>query len=300
MRGIIAYICDGRGFDIALVGLAIVYLLVFSAYPLVYNVVISLQSVDIFNLASFNRPFVGVKNYIAVLTNPEAPLIFINTVIFVALSVLFQLFLGFGLALLFQKDFPAAGYLRGVFLAGWIIPPLVVGVIWKWIFAGDYGVLNYILMSLGVIDDKIFWLSSAAYALYAVIIANIWLGVPFFMILLSVGLAAIPKDLYDAAELDGANMWQRFRSVTLPLMRAQIGAVSALGVILTLQQFGIIAAMTKGGPSNSSNVAQYWAWQLSFEQFAISRGSAMSVMMILVVAGVAIVYTRSTRHEHTA
>ena len=176
---------------------------------------------------------------------------------------------------------------------------LVVGAIWKWLFAGDFGVINYVLMSLGIAGERVFWLSDPDVALYAVIIANVWLGIPFNMILLSVGLAAIPRDVYEAAELDGAGPFERFRSITLPLMRAQLGAVISLGVIFTLQQFDLIAALTQGGPADSSNVAQYWSWQLSFQTYEISLGSAVSVMMILFVIVVAAVYVRSTRHEHS-
>jgi multiple sugar transport system permease protein len=291
---------DARGFDAVLVWLALGYLAVFSAFPLVYNVVISLQTVDLFSIASFDRPFVGLQNYRDVLSQPMAATVLWNTVKFVVLSIVFQLAIGFGLALFFQQDFPGASWLRGLFLAGWIMPALVVGAVWSWILAGDFGVLNYWLRSLGLIDQNIFWLSDPSVSLYSVIIANIWLGVPFNMILLSVGLAAIPNDVYEAAELDGATAWQRFRTITLPLMRAPLGAVISLGVIFTLQQFDLFAALTQGGPSNASNVAQYWSWQLSFQTYQISYGSVVSVLMIVFVVGVAAIYTRSTRHEHAA
>lgn len=300
MQSLFGSIRDGRGFDALLVGFAVAYLFVFSAFPIVYNVIMSLQSVDLFNLASLDRPFVGLKNYEAVLSDPLALPIFWNTVKFVVLSIVFQLSIGFGLALYFRQDFPGAQYLRGLFLAGWIMPALVVGAVWKWILAGDFGVLNYLMTSLGLIDDPIYWLSNPNYALYSIVIANIWLGIPFNMILLSVGLAAIPDDIYEAAKLDGAGALRRFCSITLPLMRAQIGAVTALGIIFTLQQFDLIAALTQGGPSNASNVAQYWSWQLSFQTYNLSQGSVVSVLMILVVIGVALIYTRSTRHEHVA
>ncbi|PRD42382.1 sugar ABC transporter permease [Phyllobacterium phragmitis] len=299
MQGIIRTIRDGSGFDILLLLLALVYLVAFSAFPIIYNIIMSLQTVDMFTIASFDRPFVGLKNYYDILSQPLASTIFWNTVKFVVLSIVFQLSIGFGLALFFQQDFPGATWLRGLFLAGWIMPALVVGAIWKWLLAGDFGVINYILMSSGVTDERIFWLSDPDVALYAVIIANVWLGIPFNMLLLSVGLAGIPRDVYEAAELDGAGAFERFRSITLPLMRAQLGAVISLGVIFTLQQFDLIAALTQGGPANSSNVAQYWSWQLSFQTYEISLGSAVSVMMILFVIVVAAVYVRSTHHEHS-
>lgn len=299
MQGIIRTIRDGSGLDILLLGLALVYLVAFSAFPIIYNIIMSLQTVDMFTITSFKRPFVGLENYSTIFAQPIAATVLWNTVQFVVLSIVFQLSIGFGLALFFQQDFPGATYLRGLFLAGWIMPALVVGAIWKWLFAGDFGVINYVLTALGLTDDRIFWLSDPNVALYAVIIANIWLGIPFNMILLSVGLASIPRDVYEAAELDGAGPLERFRSITLPLMRAQLGAVISLGVIFTLQQFDLIAALTQGGPADSSNVAQYWSWQLSFQTYEISLGSAVSVLMILFVIIVAAAYVRSTRHEHS-
>ncbi|MGH7003257.1 MAG: carbohydrate ABC transporter permease [Alphaproteobacteria bacterium] len=290
---------DGKGFDAVLVWLALGYLITFSAFPLFYNMAMSLQTVDMFSLASFDRPFVGLKNYWDVLSDPAARPVFWNTIKFVVLSIVFQLTIGFGLALYFQQPFPGSSYLRGLFLAGWIMPALVTGGIWSWIFSGDFGVLNHMLRTLGIIEHNVFWLSDPDVSLYSVIIANIWLGVPFNMILLSVGLAGIPRDIYEAAELDGANALQRFWTITLPLMRAQLGAVISLGIIFTLQQFDLFAGLTQGGPANASNVAQYWSWQFSFETYEISKGSVVSVLMIGFVIAVAAIYTRSTRHEHT-
>lgn len=291
---------DGRGLDRLLVWITLSFLIAFSAFPLIYNVIMSFQAVDLFTLASFDRPFVGLDNYETVLSHRSADTIIQNTAIFVGLSVAAQLTIGFGLALFFQQSFPGATWLRGLFLAGWIMPGLVVGAVWSWILAGDFGVLNWLLQSTGLSSDKIFWLSDPSISLYAVIIANVWVGVPFNMILLSVGLAAIPDDVYEAAEMDGAGRIWRFLTITLPLMRAQLGAVISLGIIFTLQQFDLFAALTRGGPANGSNVMQYWAWELSFQDYRIGQGSAVSVLMILVVIGVAAIYVRSTRHENVA
>lgn len=152
------------------------------------------------------------------------------------------------------------------------MPGLVVGATWNWILSGDFGVFNYMLRETGLISANIFWRSDPAYALWAVIIANIWLGTSFNMILLSVGLSGIPKDLYEAAQLDGATVLQRFYTITLPMMRSSIGALVSLGLIFTLQQFDLFAAITSGGPANASNVAQYWAWDLSFRQYDFAKG----------------------------
>lgn len=296
----LAVLLDGPGLDGALTLVALAYLVVFGLAPILYVVLMSVQTVDMFTLGDLGRPFVGLANYVDVLTRAEAGMVARHTLIFVALSVAGQVVIGFALALFFQQDFPGAAIMRGLFLAGWIMPGLVVGGIWRWLLAGDNGVVNYLLALTHLHPGKIFWMSDPATSLYAVTLANVWLGIPFSMLLLSVGLAAVPKDLYEAAALDGAGPLARFRSITLPMMRATLGALVSLSVIFTLQQFDLFAAMTQGGPSNSSNVAQVWSWQLSFQSYDIAGGSTIAVLMIAVVIGVAVLYVRSTRHEHAA
>lgn len=297
MKRIISSITDGRGFDIALVALPLLFLFALAGLPLVYNVVMSFQEVDMFSLGTFVRPFAGFANYVDLFRQPETLPIIWNTVIFVVGSIAGQFLIGFGLALFFWVNFPGASWLRGLFLVSWVMPGLVVGAIWNWILSGDFGVLNFILRESGLISSNIFWRSDPNFSLWAVIIANIWLGTSFNMILLSVGLSAIPGDLYEAAELDGANAWQRFWTITVPMMRSTIGAIISLGLIFTLQQFDLFAAITDGGPNNSSNVTQYWAWDLSFRQYDFGKGATISVIMIVFVMFASVVYVRSTRHE---
>ncbi|MDH4414571.1 MAG: sugar ABC transporter permease [Rhizobium sp.] len=297
MRKLLSSLTDGRGFDIGLVGLPLAFLFVLSGLPLLYNVLMSFQEVDMFSLGTFFRPFVGFKNYVSLFSQRETWPILTNTAIFVGASIAGQFLIGFSLALFFWTNFPGASWLRGLFLVSWVMPGLVVGAIWNWILSGDFGVLNFFLREAGFISENIFWRSDPSYSLWAVIIANIWLGTSFNMILLSVGLSGIPKDLYEAAELDGANVWQRFWTITLPMMRSTIGAIISLGLIFTLQQFDLFAAITSGGPNNSSNVAQYWAWDQSFRQYDFARGATISVIMIVFVMLASIVYVRSTRQE---
>lgn len=288
---------DGSGFDIVLVGLGLLFLLAFAGFPFAYNFVMSFQQVDVFNLGAFFRPFVGLDNFAAVIAAPEFPLVVRNTLIFVIGSIAGQFVIGLGLALFFRQDFPGAQTIRGLFLVSWVMPGLAVGAIWGWILAGDFGVLNFFLRSFGIIDGNIFWKSDPNFSIWAVTIANIWLGVGFNTLLLSVGLASIPRDLYEAAELDGAGPVQRFLHVTVPMMRATIGAVLALGLILTLQQFDLFPAITEGGPANSSTVAQYWAWQTSFRLYDFARGATISVMLVVLVLFASVIYVRSTRRE---
>ena len=289
---------DGDYFERVLLWLGLGYMLVFAGIPLVYNLLLSFQQVDaLSDLSWWQRPWVGFANYVDVFQRPEAWGVLVNTLVFIAASLLFQITLGFGLALLFQQEFLGATVMRGLFLAGWIMPGLVAGVVWKLLYAGDFGVLNHVLRSLGLVHEAIYWLSDAHYALAAIVITNVWLGVPFNMLLLSAGLAQIPRDVYEAAELDGAGAWQRFTGMTLPMMQPTLGAVLALGVIMTLQQFDLVAALTQGGPANASQVAQHWSWQMSFQTFEVGPGSAVASLMLLVVVATAAVYVRATRQE---
>lgn len=297
MRRIASSIVDGKGFDVILVGAAMLFLLVMAGLPLVYNVLMSFQQVDMFNLGTWVRPWAGFDNYTEVVGEPEFWLVMRNTGIFVFGSIAGQFVFGLALALFFMLRFPFAATIRGLFLVSWIMPGLVVGAIWSLILAGDYGVLNSILSGLGIIDQNLFWKSDPSLSIWSVTMANIWLGLAFNMLLLSVGLAAIPRDLYEAAELDGAGGVQRFATITLPMMRATIGAVLALGLIYTLQQFDLFPAITEGGPANSSNVAQYWAWQWSFQIFDFAKGATVSVMMLVLVLVASFVYVWSTRRE---
>ncbi|MCW1920381.1 sugar ABC transporter permease [Rhodobacter sp. KR11] len=294
---ILRSLTDGIGFDLILIGAAMAFLMAMAGLPLVYNVLMSFQEVDMFSLGSLIRPWAGFDNYRSVVAQPEFWLVMKNTALFVVGSIAGQFTLGFALALFFHQNFPGSATIRGLFLVSWVMPGLVVGAIWSFILAGDYGVLNALLQGVGLISEPVFWKSDPNLSLYAVIIANIWLGLAFNMLLLSVGLAAIPRDIYEAAELDGATAWQRFRTITLPMMRSTIGAVLSLGLIGTLQQFDLFPAITEGGPANTSNVSQYWAWQMSFKLYDFARGATISVMMLVLVLFAAVIYVRSTRGE---
>jgi multiple sugar transport system permease protein len=297
MRRLRTWITDGIGFDIALMAAGLTFLILLAGLPLLYNVLMSFQQVDMFSLGVLIRPWAGFDNYRAIMAQPEFWLVMKNTALFVFGSIAGQFVLGFGLALYFNQNFPGAATIRGLFLVSWVMPGLVVGAIWSFILAGDYGVFNALLKAVGIIDAPVFWKSNPDLALWSVIIANIWLGLAFNMLLLSVGLVSIPADLYEAAELDGATRWQRFYTITLPMMRSTIGAVLSLGLIGTMQQFDLFPAITEGGPANTSNVAQYWAWQMSFKLYDFAKGATISVMMLVLVLLASIVYVRSTRNE---
>jgi multiple sugar transport system permease protein len=282
------------------VGASALFLAFFIGYPILYNLLMSFQQVSMGNLAQLDRPWVGLDNYRKLVADPLFARVAWQTFVFVAANVVVQFVLGLSLALFFERDFPGRGFLRGVFLAGWILPPLVIGAVWKWMLASDGGVVNHLLQVLGLVNGATYWLSDPKLALGAVTATNIWFGLPFTMILLAAGLAGIPRDLYEAAALDGANARQRFWFITLPLLRPTIYAVLAIGTIYTMRAFDIIWTMTHGGPVDASNIFPLWSYMLSFEQFNFGAGAAISTLMLAVVFAVAVVYVRSVRAEERA
>jgi multiple sugar transport system permease protein len=209
-------------------GLPVAYLLALVGFPIAYNVLMSLQEVVLSNIANFVRPFVGLDNYREAAADPAFRKVLVNSLLFVSINVLGQIAIGLGVALFFAQRFPGAHYLRGLLLSSWMLPALVVGALWKWLFATDYGVVNFALSSLRIINAPVHWLSDPAIALTSVTIANIWFGMPFSMILIAAALTGVPQELYEAAALDGAGPVARFRYVTLPAITPTLLAVACL------------------------------------------------------------------------
>ena len=280
-----------------LVAATVMFLAAFIGYPIVYNLVMGFQEVNVGNLRSMDRPFVGLSNYYKLLNDPLFWVVARNTAIFVIGNVVLQCIGGLGLALYFAQRFPGAGWLRGVIVSGWMMPPLVIGAIWKWMLTSDNGVVNFALQSLGLISNKIYWLSDPDMSLISVMAANIWFGLPFNMILIAAGLAGIPQDILEAAALDGAGAVRRFFSITLPLLAPTLYALVALTTIYTMRAFDLIWTMTHGGPVDSSNIFPVWSYRLSFEVFDFGTGAAISSAMLVIVFFVALVFVRSVRAE---
>jgi multiple sugar transport system permease protein len=281
-------------------GLPVAYLLALVGFPIAYNVLMSVQEVVLGNIADVARPFVGLDNYREAASDPAFRKVLVNSLLFVSVNVVGQIAIGLGIALFFAQQFPGAHYLRGLLLSSWMLPALVVGALWKWLFATDYGVVNFALASLRVINAPIHWLSDPAIALTSVTIANIWFGMPFSMILIAAALTGIPQELYEAAALDGAGPIARFRYVTLPALMPTLLAVACLVTIYTMRAFDLIFAMTQGGPLDSSNVLPLLSYQFSFQQFHFGVGAAVGTFAFAIVFVVAVVYVRTLNKEQAA
>jgi multiple sugar transport system permease protein len=274
-------------------------LLAMIGFPIVYNLLMSVQEVNIGNIADLARPFVGLDNYAQVIADPIFHKVVLNSLIFVCANMVAQIGLGLLAALFFAQRFPGAQFMRGVLLAPWILPALVVGALWKWIFATEYGIANHAIMTLSLIARPVNWLSDTSVSLLSVTLANIWFGMPFSMILIAAALASVPLEHYEAASLDGAGALARFRFITLPALRPTLLAVACLVVIYTMRAFDLIFTLTGGGPLDSSNVLPLLSYQFSFQQFQFGLGSAIGSFAFVIVFGVALIYVRTLGKEAT-
>ena len=182
-------------------------------------------------------------------------------------------------------------------LIPWMIPITVTALIFKFIFGTDVGILNYILNSLGIISENIDWLTSTNTALFAIVCANVWIGIPFNMILISTGLTTIPKELYESASIDGAGKVQTFFKITLPLLRPTIESVLILGFIYTFKVFDLVYVMTGGGPVNSTHMLSTYSYKLSFEMFKYSKGSAVANILLVILMIVGVFYLKATKED---
>ena len=272
------------------------FVVCFLVFPIFYNFFLSFQNVTFLNLHG-EHEFVGWKNYKTIFNDPVFPVSFKNSIIFTLGSMIFQFIIGFALALFFNKKFPGSYLMRSLLLLGWMMPIVITGTLFKWMLSGDSGVFNHILLSLGIIEKPISWLIEENTALLGTIVANIWIGVPFNMIILLAGLQGLPKNLYEAAQIDGASRVRQFFHITLPLMRPTILILIMLVIIYTFKVFDLIFVMTGGGPINSTTIFPLYAYKLAFTNFELSLGSTVSSIMFLILLIFASFYLWLMRKE---
>lgn len=271
---------------------AALYMLAFFGYPIVKNLVMSFQAYDFSTFFNGRAPFVGLDNYAATLTDPIFLRALGNTGLFTLGSLAGQFVLGLALALYFRRRFPLSGLLRSLLLP-WLLPMIVSAAVWRWILEQDNGALNRFLEGLGLISDPIPWLNSSDTALIAVILVNIWLGIPFNVVLLHSGLQAIPEEVYEAGALDGATGARSFAHLTLPLLRPVVSVVLLLGVIYTIKVLDLIIGLTGGGPANATQTLATRSYEMSFVEFDFGQGAALSNVLIAIALAFSIVYLRA-------
>jgi multiple sugar transport system permease protein len=268
------------------------YLVLFFAYPLFRNVDLSLRDYTVRSFVQGGAKFIGLHNYSTAIHDPVFTEAVWHTVFFTGASLLFQYSIGLALALFFNQNFRLSGTLRALLLVPWLLPLIVSASVWAWMLNSESGVVNSLFRAVG--GSNIHWLTSEPWSLISVTIANIWIGIPFNLVLLYSGLQNISADVYEAAGLDGANAWKRFWYVTFPLLRPVSAITLLLGFVYTLKVFDIIWIITRGGPDNTSTTLATWSYQLSFGSLLpqFGPGSAVGNLLILVAFVAGLVYVR--------
>ena len=276
-------------------------LLLILAWPVLYAGWLSLHEVG---LRTGRFPFVGLGNYTRLLADEVFWLALSHTVVFVAASVALEVVLALVIALVIDDDRVAvARVTRALLLVPWGVPPVVNGLLWSFIFNAQYGYLNRTLLALGVVTEPVNWLGDARLAMGAVIVAYVWRTTPFNILLYHAGLRGIPRDYYEAAQMDGAAGWRVFWHVTLPLLRPIIAVSLILRTTFAFMVFDEIFAITQGGPGNATWVAAWYTYRTAFQPpFNVGLGAASAWVTALILAVAALLYARlaGRRLEATA
>jgi multiple sugar transport system permease protein len=271
------------------------YVLFAFVVPVIYNLILSFEVTTPATIASLFAPWAGLSNYKVTLLNSITQSALIRTLTFTVLSLLFQFLIGFGLALLFNLRFPLNKLARSLVIVPWLLPFLVTGFIFRFLFQLEAGAVNQVLVDLHLINQPIGYLLSPGWAYVTVLITNIWLGVPFFTVLLFSALQDVPPELKEAAMIDGAGPWQTLIRVTLPVIRPVIEVTFVLGFVFTVKVFDIVISLTQGGPANSTQLIATWAYNLSFQQFDYGAGAALNTVLLIIALLVAPIYIRLNR-----
>lgn len=261
-----------------LVAPAVLLVAAFTLYPFASALYTSTQ----LSSPLLEEKFVGLQNYHDVITSSYFLDAVKTTSLFTAVAVPVLIVLGVLVALLLNEPFFGNAFLRAGMLLPWAIPASAAGVIWQWVFLDDSGALNASLYSLGVTNDYIPWLTTPSLARMAVVVVFIWTQLPLVSILLLAALQAIANDLYDAAAVDGASTFSRFRHVTLPGIRPMLVIVTVYEVLMALTTFDLVYSLTGGGPGTATTLLTYFIWSETFTQLNFGQGAALAVIIALV------------------
>lgn len=287
-----------RAFGLKLVAPAMIILIVLLALPTLLTIVYSLHDVPASG-SSFG-PFVGIENFTIIFSSPvfwrSAQVTLTFSVGFVILSTV----IGLAMAMLLNQRFIGRGLARALLIIPWATPWLVIGILWKWFADGSVGGLNAVLMMLGLTQDYHPFLSDPNTALPITVIAAVWRQASFAGILLLAGLQTLPEELNEAAQLDGANWWQRFTNITLPWLRPVLITVTVFNVIYAFLQFDVVFAMTQGGPGDTTQVLSVLIYRQLFVNTNIGLGSALAVILgvVALIGGLTIVRLFYRRELH--
>lgn len=274
----------------------LILVIVFTVYPFAYAIWNSLFQIL---LILPIKPFVGMRNYVEVVTNIYFREALINTLVFAAITSPIIVVIALGVARLLLTKFVGRGIVRAVVLLPWAMPGLVSGIVWIWIFHGRWGILNALLFRLGIISSYIGWLDEPILAKFSVMVAHVWTQIPFASILLMAALSIINKELYEAAEVDGAGPVRRLFSITLPQIKGMMTIAMIYQLIMGLTSYDLTYSMTGGGPGGATTLLSYYIWAESFKLLQFGRGAALGVIMALITLVLILLIMRAVPGEIT-
>ena len=270
-------------------------LIVMYGYPLVDSIVMSFQN---YKLSQPNNVhFNDFENFIKLFQDSDMPMILGNSLRYVILSVLFQFLLGLILALALRRNFRGRNVYQSFVFLPWAFSAFVVGLMFRWAFNGEYGVVNDMLLNFGIISDRIAWLGNPDYTLYLVIFAMVWVGVPFFAIMILASLQSIPREIDESANLDGIGPFSRFFFITLPFIKPTIIMTILLRTIWVFNSFDFIVIITGGGPANSSQTLPSYMYTRAFSSYDFGLASALGVFLILILSLYALFFLKVTNYN---
>jgi multiple sugar transport system permease protein len=269
---------------------SVVFVGAFSLYPIIESFRLSFYRM-ILTLPWLGQKFVAWENYADLMTDPVALKSLTTSVVFVAVTTPVEVILGTAVALVLNESFRGRGWLRAIVLVPWAVPTVVSSQMWRFIFNDRYGLFNFLLF--GDATHR-YWapLAEPELALMSIMVADIWKTSSFAALIVLAGLQGIPKELYEAASIDGAGAWQRFRHITLPLLKPALLLALLFRTIDALKVFDLVFVMTQGGPADTTNVLQFYGYKKSFAEGMISYGSTIAVAVFLVSLLLSIVYIR--------
>jgi len=274
---------------------AVVVIGLLTIYPVFYSVDLALHK-NVLTQPK-QQPFVGGKNFVDVLSNPALHRSLGRTAEFTLMTVGGNAVLGVLIALLLNQRFAGARVLQVLILIPWAIPPVMTGIIWRWIFAGNVGVLNGALYSLGLIDQYYSFFGNPTAAKLTLVVAQLWKNVPLASILLLATLQVIPHELYDAARIDGSGAWAEFRYITLPFLRPTLAVVLILETMVSFVTFDLIFAMTGGGPADATTFIAWYTYNEIFTNLNLGRGAALAFSIAALTLVMAVIYFQALRSE---
>jgi ABC-type sugar transport system permease subunit len=273
-----------------------IFVAVFSLFPILESFRLSFYRL-ILTLPWLGEKMVGWQNYVDLWEDPVAIESLFTTLIFVGVTIPLELLFGLGIALVLNDVFHGRGLLRAVVLIPWAIPTVVSSQMWRFIFNDRYGLINFIFFG-GDVSRYLAPLADPHLALIAIMAAEVWKTTPFAALILLAGLQGIPDDLYEAASIDGATAWQKFRHVTLPLIRPALLLALLFRTIDSLRVFDLVFVMTQGGPADTTNVLQFYGYKKTFAEGMIGYGSAIAVAVFLMSLIFSLAYLRFMKTTH--